>query len=55
MEWTRDTAGRMVVSLNSEEIIATIDQSVKTGFDGLAFVDFGGDYIAHEVEVRGAR
>jgi hypothetical protein len=55
IEWARGSSGRMVVALDGEEILSTTDQGIKSGFDGLASVNFGGDYVVREVEVRGAR
>ena len=55
IEWTRTAGGRMVVALDGEEIINTTDQGVKSGFDGLGFANFGGDYVIRTVEVRGSR
>lgn len=55
IEWVRSGGGRMSVSIDGEEVIQTTDQGIKSGFDGLAFVNFAGDFVVREVEVRGAR
>jgi len=49
--WTRDGQGKMRVTLDGTEILATADRGYRDPFDGIAIVNHGGDYIIRRVSV----
>ncbi len=53
--WTRETDGHMRVAIDGQEILATIDRSTRTPFDGLRIVNRGGDYIIKRIAVTETR
>jgi len=52
-EWTRDTAGRMVVKLDGVVAMDVVDRSFRDAFDGIALVNSGGDYALRNITVDG--
>jgi len=52
-EWTRDTAGRMVVKVDGVVVMDIIDRSFRDPFDGIAVVNSGGDYALRSIAVDG--
>jgi hypothetical protein len=52
-EWTRDTAGRMVIKLDGEVVMEVVDRSFRDPFDGIALVNSGGDYALRRIVVDG--
>lgn len=52
-EWTRDTAGRMVVKLDGEIVMEVVDRSFRDPFAGIALVNSGGDYALRRIVVDG--
>lgn len=55
INWTRAAGGAMSVTLDGGEILNVTDQGIKSGFDGLAMANAGGDFTVKDVEVRGVR
>jgi len=52
--WTRDEAGRMKVSVDGKLVLETADRGFRDPFQGLTFINRGGDYILKRVLVNGA-
>ncbi len=55
LEWTRDRYGDMTVTLDGKKLIQTSDRGQMGAFNGLTFVNFGGDFILREIVVFGER
>ncbi len=52
-EWRRSTDGEMVVLLDDQEIIRTIDRASEESFDGFTIINGGGDYTFSQFEIFG--
>lgn len=52
--WTRDREGQMTVSVDGTEIMSTSDRSFADPFDGITFVNTGGDAAVSYMKVEGA-
>jgi peptidoglycan hydrolase-like protein with peptidoglycan-binding domain len=52
--WTRDESGVMVVTVDGEELLRAGDRGVAGPFDGVVFINRGGDYTVREIKVYGA-
>jgi len=55
LEWTRDSAGRMRISLDGEVLIEVTDRRFRDPFDGLAVLNAAGDFALRRVRIDGAR
>ncbi|SCZ65923.1 hypothetical protein [Thiohalomonas denitrificans] len=53
LEWSRDRNGEMVVRLDGQEIMRTVDRGFRDPFDGLVLINEGGEFGLHSVSVRG--
>jgi len=53
IEWTRDTSGEMVVSVDGEVLIRALDRGLRDPFDGFAITNLGGDFAVREVAIAG--
>jgi len=53
IQWQRYADGRMSVSVNGSEVLATADRGFRDAFSGLALINTGGDYIIKTVAVSG--
>lgn len=51
--WTRDLQGRTVVLVDGVTIIDTVDRSFRDPFDGLVYINRGGDYSVRQVAIAG--
>jgi len=49
--WTRKSDGKMRVTIDGKEVLATSDRSTTKPFDGLRIVNRGGDYIIKRVAI----
>ncbi len=52
--WTRSRGGDMVVSIDGDEKIRTIDRGLRNAFDGFQMINRGGDHILKSISVSGA-
>lgn len=52
--WTRDREGNMTVSVDGTAIISANDRSFSDPFDGIAFVNTGGDAAVSYMKIEGA-
>ncbi len=52
-EWRRDREGTMLVLLDGQEILRSVDRSAEF-FDGFTIVNGGGDYSFERIEIFGA-
>ncbi|MGE5305472.1 MAG: hypothetical protein ACM3TN_19355 [Alphaproteobacteria bacterium] len=55
VEWRRGNDGKMVVLLDEEEIIRTVDRAYSDSFDGFTFINRGGVYELKEISIFGTR
>ncbi|NVK18743.1 MAG: hypothetical protein HWE30_08615 [Methylocystaceae bacterium] len=55
LEWVRNKAGQMTVSVDGKVLIQTSDNGFRDDFAGLMMKNAGGDYIIKSVSVSGAR
>lgn len=55
LQWTRDGAGEMVVSVDGRELIRVTDRGYRDPFDGLVIANGGGEFSVREVGVWGVR
>ncbi len=55
LTWTRSRDGQMVVSIDGQELIRTVDGSLRDPFDGLAIRNLGGRFLVREISVTGQR
>jgi len=55
IEWKRDRAGKMTVTLDGAPVIEAIDTQIARSFDGLLVDNGGGAYWIHSVEISGAK
>ena len=53
--WTRRPGGHTTVYLDGARLFSAIDRGYKDPFDGIAFVNRGGDYTLRQVTVYGQR
>lgn len=53
IEWRRSDNGEMVVLLDDNEIIRTIDRAYGGPFDGLSVINKGGDYELRQISIHG--
>lgn len=53
IQWTRDTRGAMIVSLDGNEVFRVNDRNFTDPFDGLTLINKGGDYTIREVTIHG--
>lgn len=53
IQWTRDTSGAMIVSLDGNEVFRVNDRYFTDPFDGLTLINKGGDYAVREVTIHG--
>ena len=51
--WTRDRDGKMAVSIDGQEIMAVTDRSFSDPFDGITFVNTGGDAAVSYMKIEG--
>ena len=51
ISWTRDERGRMSVSVDGREILATVDRGFGDPFQGLSISNGGGDFIIKRISV----
>jgi hypothetical protein len=55
IEFNRDKAGGMTVSLDGELVLSANDQSFRDAFSGITIANDGGDYSLREITVFGDR
>lgn len=55
LNWTRDQDGRMVVKLDTKQVLNTRDTTFRDPFDGLVLINAGADVIVKSVEVLGSQ
>lgn len=53
IQWTRDTSGSMIVSLDGNEVFRVNDRNFTDPFDGLTLINKGGDFTVREVTIHG--
>lgn len=53
LTWTRDRDGRMIISLDGQDVITVTDRSFRDAFDGLAVLNRGGDFAMRDVTIAG--
>ncbi|MEX0921474.1 MAG: hypothetical protein WD489_08050 [Rhodovibrionaceae bacterium] len=51
--WTRDRDGRMTVSLDGQQIMSATDKSFGDPFDGMTFINTGGDAAVSYMKIEG--
>ena len=51
--WTRDRDGNMTVSVDGQQIMAVTDRSFADPFDGITFVNTGGDAAVSYMKIEG--
>lgn len=54
IRWTRDSEGRMAVSIEGTEVLAARDTRLAGGFDGVVMVNTGGDVAVGALEIEDA-
>jgi len=54
LRWSRDTHGRMKISVDGREILNTLDRGFGDPFQGLTMSNRGGDYIVKRITVGSA-
>jgi hypothetical protein len=54
IDWERDPAGRMTVSVDGQTVISARDTAYRQGFDGFLIVNGGGEYYIRSVAIDGA-
>ncbi len=55
LRWTRDSRGRMKISIDGKKILSAIDRGFDDPFRGLTMINRGGDYIIKRVEITAQR
>jgi hypothetical protein len=53
VQWTRDDAGGMNVSVNGKTVFTTVDRGLRDPFDGLTFTNLEGDVSVRTITVHG--
>lgn len=53
IDWTRDAAGMMTVSLDGRKLISATDASLKDPFAGFLIINSGGDYAIRSITIDG--
>jgi hypothetical protein len=53
LEWRRDRDGEMVVLIDGNELMRALDRGIQQPFDGLTFVNLGGEYGVRRLTVSG--
>lgn len=53
IQWTRDRAGRMEVSVDETRVISVADQRFRDPFAGFALINGGGDYALRSLTIDG--
>lgn len=53
IEWKRDTAGAMTVSVDGKTLISATDTSLKDPFSGFLVINSGGDYAIPSIAIDG--
>ncbi len=54
IDWTRDKAGNMVVSVDGQDAIAVQDTQIRKPFDGFLLVNSGGSYWVRSISIDAA-
>lgn len=54
VEWLRYKDGRMVVSVDGQQVLSIADRGFRDPFNGIAIINHGGDYIVKKVRINGA-
>ena len=55
IEWRRDRDGEMTVLVDGEELMRTVDRSIRHAFDGFKIVNLGGEYGIRRITLSGTR
>ena len=55
IEWTRDRNGKMLVSLDGQDVIAANDKTILKPFDGFMMINSGGSYWVRSITVDGSK
>ena len=55
VEWRRTMDGEMIVLLDNQEIIKTVDRAYNDPFDGFAMINKGGDFEVERIAIFGTR
>ena len=55
IEWTRDTAGEMVVMVDGAERLKAVDRGFRDPFNGVLVKNLGGDYAIRSISVSGVQ
>jgi hypothetical protein len=55
IEWTRDRNGKMIVTLDGQDIITASDRTIQKPFDGFLMINSGGSYWVRSVTVDGGK
>jgi len=55
LEWTRDRAGDMTVTLDGKKLIRVSDRGLMGAFNGITFVNFNGEFVFREIAVFSER
>jgi hypothetical protein len=55
IEFSRDAAGAMTVSVDGGQMLNATDQSFRDAFSGIAIANDGGDYSLRQITVFGDR
>lgn len=53
IEWSRDAAGEMVVTVDGKEVLRGGDRTLRDAFDGFQVVHRGGDFVLGRVSAMG--
>ena len=51
LEWRRDRAGKMSLTLNNKLLFSATDSSLRSDFNGFAFINSGGDYALRQISL----
>ena len=51
IEWTRDQAGKMTVSVDGKKRVEVSDTTLRGGFNGITLVNFDGEFVFREVVI----
>jgi hypothetical protein len=55
IEWTRDRAGKMIVSLDGQDVITANDKTILKPFDGFLMINGGGSYWVRSITIDGTK
>jgi hypothetical protein len=53
LQWQRHADGNMIVAIEGQVIIRTMDRTFQNGFDGISIINHNGDFAIPSIRIFG--